>query len=314
MQTIVTITLENAQSQLIEESFKRPVVVDFWADWCAPCKSLMPTLEKLAKEYDGAFLLAKVNADTESQIAGQFGVRSLPTVILIKDGQPLDGFVGAKTETEVRELLEKHLPKPWEAKLQQAQNLIAAKDAMGALPLLRQVYEESGQVANVTCLLAQQLVELNRTDEAETLLQKIRMVDQDALYEQVMAQLQLKQQVAKTPEMATLEQACAEQPDSLVLAYQLALQMYQEAMVRPALDILYKILQKDRNFSEGAVKNWTLENHPPRQPQVSAKKILAPSLLPHDFYRKIMGQFIFSPKPRMAALFYCRSYSTTPKR
>ncbi|MBK8188063.1 MAG: acyltransferase [Cellvibrio sp.] len=60
--------------------------------------------------------------------------------------------------------------------------------------------------------------------------------------------------------------------------------------------------------------NWTLENHPPRQPQVSAKKILAPSLLPHDFYRKIMGQFIFSPKPRMAALFYCRSYSTTPKR
>src|SRR5690606_21585864 len=142
MQMIVDITMENAQSQLIEESFTRPIVVDFWADWCAPCKSLMPVLEKIATEYLGAFLLAKVNADTQNAIAGQFGVRSLPTVMLIKDGQPVDGFVGAKSEAEVREFLAKYLPKPWEAALQQAQELIAAQDIQGALPLLRQVYEE----------------------------------------------------------------------------------------------------------------------------------------------------------------------------
>lgn len=254
MQTVASITIENAQTLLIEESFQRPVLVDFWADWCAPCKALMPILEKLAKEYEGAFLLAKVNADTENMIAGQFGVRSLPTVMLIKDGQPVDGFVGAKSEAEVRELLAKHLPKPWEAALAQAQSFIDAGDHQAALPLLRQVYEESSQAPQVACLLAQQLVELNRTDEAEALLQKIKMVNQDTLYEQVLAQLQLKQQAAKTPEMAALEEAYEKQPDNLDLAYQLALQMHQEAMHRPALQMLLKILQKDRGHSEGAVR------------------------------------------------------------
>lgn len=259
MQTIASITIENAQLLLIDESFKRPVLVDFWADWCAPCKVLMPILEKLAKEYEGAFLLAKVNADTENMIASQFGVRSLPTVMLIKDGQPLDGFVGAKTEAEVRELLAKHLPKPWEAALQQAQTLIASGDSQGALPLLRQVYEESAQAPQIACLLAQQLVELNRTDDAEVLLKTVKMADQDALYEQVLAQLQLKQQAAKTPEMAALEEACAREPENLELAYQLALQMHQEAVHRPALELLLKILTKDRNFSDGAVKKSMMD-------------------------------------------------------
>ena len=107
---IVDIDETNAQALLIEESHKRPVVVDFWADWCEPCKTLMPLLEKITTEYDGAFLLAKVNADTQQMIAQQFGVRSLPTVMVIQNGQPVDGFMGAQPETAVRELLQKYLP------------------------------------------------------------------------------------------------------------------------------------------------------------------------------------------------------------
>lgn len=254
MQTIVDITTNNAQSLLIEESFNRPVLVDFWADWCGPCKSLMPLLEKIAAEFDGAFLLAKVNADAENMIAAQFGVRSLPTVILMKDGQPIDGFVGAKSEQEVREFLAPHLPKPWEAALQQAQELIAAQDIQGALPLLRQVYEESGREPQIACLFAQQLVELKRLEEAEAVLQQIKMADQDSFYEQVMAQLELKQQSAKTPELTALEEAHAQQPDNLEVAYQLALQMHQESLHRPALEILLNIMKKDRNFADGAVR------------------------------------------------------------
>lgn len=254
MQTIVDITTNNAQSLLIEESFNRPVLVDFWADWCGPCKSLMPLLEKIAAEFDGAFLLAKVNADTENMIAAQFGVRSLPTVVLMKDGQPIDGFVGAKSEQEVREFLAPHLPKPWEAALQQAQELIAAQDIQGALPLLRQVYEESGREPQIACLFAQQLVELKRLEEAEAVLQQIKMADQDSFYEQVMAQLELKQQSAKTPELTALEEAYAQQPDNLEVAYQLALQMHQESLHRPALEILLNIMKNDRNFADGAVR------------------------------------------------------------
>jgi putative thioredoxin len=108
-------------------------------------------------------------------------------------------------------------------------------------------------------LLAQQLVELKRTDEAEALLQKIKMVDQDAFYEQVVAQLQLKQQAAKTPAMTTLENALAAQPENLELMYQLALQMFQESMHRPALELLFGLLQKNRNFAEGAAKKTLMD-------------------------------------------------------
>ena len=104
---VVDIDQNNAQQYLIDESFNRPVVVDFWADWCAPCKQLMPLLEKLADEYAGAFLLAKINADEQQGISQQLGVRSLPTVMVFKDGQPVDGFAGAQPETAVREMLQK---------------------------------------------------------------------------------------------------------------------------------------------------------------------------------------------------------------
>ena len=116
---IVEVTADNAQQMVIDASFGKLVVVDFWADWCAPCKTLMPVLEKLAGEYPDDLLLAKINADDQQMLAAQFGVRSLPTVMLIKEGQPLDGFTGAKTEAEVRALLEQYLPKPWEADVQQ---------------------------------------------------------------------------------------------------------------------------------------------------------------------------------------------------
>lgn len=251
LMSIVDITLDNAQQFLIDESFNRPVVIDFWADWCGPCKNLMPVLEKLANEYAGAFLLAKVNADDQQMISSQFGVRSLPTVMIMQNGQPIDGFTGALAEVQVREVLAKYLPKPWEGVLQQAQNLIAEGNFADALPLLRQAHDVSQQLASIALLMAQCHLELNRIDNAEAILSAIKMVDQDAHYEQLAAQIALKKQAAKTPELTELEAAFAKAPLDLTLRYQLALQYQQESQYRPALEHLLEIIRVERNFSDG---------------------------------------------------------------
>ncbi len=254
MDTIVNITLENAQQLLIDESFKRPVVIDFWAEWCGPCKSLMPILEKLATQFKGAFLLAKVNADEQNVIASQFGVRSLPTVMVMKDGQPIDGFTGAQTEIQVRELLEKYLPKPWEQPLAEAQQFIAVDDHASALPLLRKAYDESKHLAVIAYLLAESNIALNRLESAEAILSTIKKIDQDAHYEQLLAQIVIKKQAAKTPELVALEAAHAAEPAKLDICLQLAVQYNQEKNYRPALELLIDILRKDRNFENGLAR------------------------------------------------------------
>ena len=111
---IFDVTQERFEAEVLQASMTTPVLVDFWATWCEPCKTLGPMLEKLAVEYNGAFRLGKVDVDAQQELAGMFGVRSIPTAVLLKDGQPLDGFTGVLTEGELREFLSRHL-QPLEA-------------------------------------------------------------------------------------------------------------------------------------------------------------------------------------------------------
>jgi putative thioredoxin len=251
MENIVNVDMNNAQTYLIDESFKRPVVIDFWADWCAPCKALMPILESFVNESNGAFLLAKVNADTENMIAAQFGVRSLPTVVVMKDGQPVDGFTGAKSPSEVKAFLGKYLPEPWEAPLHQAQLHMATQQYSEALPFLKTAYELSKNRAHIALDMVQVYLEIKRLDEAEALLATIKMADQDVRFEQLKASLSLKREAAKTPELQALEEALRNSPDDLSIKFQLAMQLTQESEHRAALEHLYAIVKQDRTFGEG---------------------------------------------------------------
>jgi putative thioredoxin len=256
---IVNIDESNAAQLLIDESHKRPVVVDFWADWCEPCKVLMPMLEKIANEYQGAFLLAKVNADEQQAISQQFGVRSLPTVMVIQGGQPVDGFAGAQPEAQVRQMLEKYLPKPWDGLLQLAQEAIAAGDFTQALTPLRQAWDDSGQRHDITLAYAHALIECMRLDEAETVLATVRMADQDDAYKQLQAQLEIKREAAKSPEIEALEQQLAANPEDLDIRHQLAVQYTNCGQYREAMEYFVGILRQDLDHGDGATKRLLLD-------------------------------------------------------
>jgi len=256
---IVDIDESNAQTLLIEESLKRPVVVDFWADWCGPCKQLMPILEKLAAEYQGTFLLAKVNADEQQMLAQQLGVRSLPTVMVIKDGQPVDGFSGAQPESAVREMLDKHVPSPLADALTEAEQLLAEGDIPGALALYRGAWEDSGQKPEFTMAYAGALIVANRLDEAEALLKDIKMVDQDARYEQLMAQIELQRQAARSPEVEALEADLAGDEQNHEVRIKLAVQLSSHGQYREALEHLLVVLRADRDWGNGEAKRVYLD-------------------------------------------------------
>jgi putative thioredoxin len=142
---MIDITLENFQAELIEGSMTQPVLLDIWAEWCGPCKQLGPVLEKLEVEYAGRFTLAKLDADKVPQIAQQlsqmFGVRSIPFCVLFKEGQPVDGFVGALPADQVRAFLDKHVPGAEELEAQEEEEsalvALAEGDTESALEKLR---------------------------------------------------------------------------------------------------------------------------------------------------------------------------------
>lgn len=253
-ENIVVVTEENAQAVLIEESKLRPVLVDFWADWCEPCKNLMPILEKFAKEYRGDFLLAKVDTEKQQMLASQFGVRSLPTVVLMKDGQPLDGFAGALTETQVREFLQKHLPSPWQKKIAEAEGLLAQEKFSEAIAMLQPVYAESQQHREASFALTKAYIAAKRYDDAEDVLAKVKLVDQKAEYDQLRSQIELAKQAKRAPEIEALEQQLQAAPSDSEIAFQLAVQLSHHQFHKEALQHLYSVISRDLQFKEGEAR------------------------------------------------------------
>jgi putative thioredoxin len=257
-QYIVNITEANLH-QTLEQSATVPVLFYFWSPRSQHCEQLTPVLESLAAQYNGQFILAKLDCDAEQMIASQFGLRAIPTVYLFQNGQPVDGFQGPQPEDVIRTLLDKFLPREEELKAQQAMLLMQEGNHADALPLLKDAWQLSNQDSQIGLLLAETQIALNRSGEAEATLKTVPMQDQDTRYQGLVAQIELLKQAADTPEIQQLQQQVAEHPEDAALASQLALQLHQVGRNEEALELLFSHLRKDLGAADGQARKMLQE-------------------------------------------------------
>jgi len=247
---------------VIENSFHKPVLVDFWAEWCAPCKALMPLLAQITEGYQGELLLAKVNCDLEQDLVARFGIRSLPTVVLFKNGQPVDGFSGAQPESAIRELLKPHVNEPAPAAadpLEAAQALFAEGRIADAEALLKQLLGADNENAPALILYARCLAERGELDEAQSVLDAVKGDDHKPALAGALAQLTFLRQAADLPDVASLKTRLAQNSEDDEAAYQLTIQQLARQQYEPALEALLQLFTRNRNYADGAAHKTLLQ-------------------------------------------------------
>ncbi|WP_417791805.1 thioredoxin [Stutzerimonas xanthomarina] len=259
---IFDVTSANYEQLVLENSFHKPVLVDFWAEWCAPCKALMPLLAKITEEYQGELVLAKVNCDIEQDVVARFGVRSLPTVVLFKDGQPVDGFAGAQPESAIRAMLEPHVQAPAAPEadlLESAQALFAEGRISEAENLLKQLLAEDNENAAALILYARCLAERGELGEAELVLDAVKGDEHKQALAGARAQLTFLRQANDLPEVADLKSRLAQNAGDDEAAYQLAVQQLARQQYEAALEGLLKLFVRNRGYAEGLAHKTLLQ-------------------------------------------------------
>jgi putative thioredoxin len=248
-------TERDFESKVLEASRRVPVLVDFWAGWCAPCQVLLPILTKLAEEYQGLFLLAKVNTDVEQGLAMSFGVRSLPTLKLFKDGQIVDEVIGAQPEPVLRQMIEAHIVRESDRLCDQAQAAFEQGRAQEAVRLLRKALQIEPGHPRAMIDLAYRLSDIGEIEEAERLLEELpRELREEAQGNALRARIEFARAVRDAPELKKLVEALGRDPENLEARYQLSSRYVQGGDYEQALEQLVEILRRDRSFRDDAAR------------------------------------------------------------
>jgi putative thioredoxin len=257
---IHNVTAENFQSLVIENSFKQPVLVDFWADWCNPCQALIPVLTQLAEEYQGAFILAKVNSDEQGELAAQAGVRSLPTVKLFINGQIVNEFMGALPESEVRKFLDPYIQTESDQVINEAMAAFQQGREQDALEMLNKALADDPKNAKLKVNIARLVANQGDHDSAMALLDSLtdEEADQPEARE-LKAQLKLAAQVKEAGDPAELEQRLQENPDDLEALLKMSNVKSAMGDYEAAMGLLLSVMQKDNSFNDGAARKGLLD-------------------------------------------------------
>lgn len=259
---IVEISQANVQS-VLQKSMQVPILMDFWADWCQPCKQLMPVLAKLANEYKGRFILAKVNTDEHPGLAQQLGVRSLPTLKLVFRGQLAGELVGLQPESEIRRMLDAAVT-PVEEEPQADDNsdpLLAQVDEARrveafdeAIALLQHAIQQEPARLEYQTTLAEVLMDVGQLDEAQAVLDNIK---EDAPKAKAKARLFLIREIYAGPAPEELQHTLGQDPENTEAVYFMALHLLMAGEVEQGLDLLLQVIRRDRALrDDGARKSF----------------------------------------------------------
>lgn len=286
---MIDITLENFQTALIDGSMTTPVLLDIWAEWCGPCKQLGPVLEKLETDYAGRFTLAKLDADKVPQISGQlsemFGVRSIPFCVMFKDGQPVDGFVGAIPAAQIREFLDKHVPAAEEleaaAEEEAAQEALAEGDTEGALEKLQHAVATDPANDDARFDYVKLLLQQGRSDDAKVafapVIAKAPAVRRfDALQRWMNAIDVAAPPTGAAPTLADADARIAAGKRDFDARFARAQLLMAEQRWTDAMDELLEILMRDKAWSEELARKTyiaILEIIEPPKPKVADGQI-----------------------------------------
>ena len=257
---VSVVTGDTFEQAVLQRSHDVPVLVDFWADWCNPCRILMPLLAKLADDYKGAFHLAKVDTEDQRELAAAMGIRSLPTVRLFINGQVIDEFAGALPENEIRSFIDKYLPQQVDQDLADACALISSGDLEQGSKNLEQLHSENPNHLPTTLTLARYYIEQQQYDQADTLLKGLGIAD--ANREEVIqtkTQLKFSRILRDAPTLDALKKQTAEQPDNIEAWYQLGIRLSQQQDYEAALESDLTVMRLDRRYQDDVGRKSILD-------------------------------------------------------
>ena len=252
---VVEVTEADFQSVVIDGSSQQPVLVDFWASWCGPCQMLTPVLTQLAEKLGGKFILAKINTEEQQQLAMQFGIRSIPTCKLFKDGREVDEFMGALPESEIMAFLDRHLPRTSDNLIVRALEALASGDSATALSLADQARTEDPDNVRTSLALARIQAASGEVAAASQTLDGLPANEQ--LSDEVKAlrsQLTFDAVAAQAPGRADLEARLAADPVDSEARYQLAARLVVDGDPEAAMEQLLTLMGRDRAYGDDAAR------------------------------------------------------------
>ena len=253
----------NFSTDVIDQSTNIPVVVDFWAPWCGPCKQLSPTLDKLAREYGGKIQLVKINVDENQELATQMRVQSIPMVVAYKDGQPVDGFAGALPESQLRQFFEKLTGSegsPIEQALEKASMMVENGDTQNAAEIYSQILAQDPINAASHAGVAKCLIEAEGIEKAQAYLKGLdaNILNKEEV-KSVLAAIDLEHASTDTEETDSLRQKLATSPDDPQLRYDLAIALYGDGCSEEAINILVELVKTHKTWNEEAARAQLLK-------------------------------------------------------